>query len=95
MLIDLAANPPRNLVFPTGLLHGWYFPEATIHTQAVSESFLNYGSDDNFGCRFDDPALGIEWPEAPVKISDRAMHFPLLAELEANLKQAGLWDQLG
>lgn len=94
-LLDLPANPPRSLIFPTGLLHGWYFPEATIHAQAVSESYINYGEHDNFGCRYDDPALRIDWPEEPVLISDRALNFPSLGDLESQLKDAGLWDQLG
>ncbi|MEP2023207.1 MAG: dTDP-4-dehydrorhamnose 3,5-epimerase family protein [Reichenbachiella sp.] len=64
---DLAA-----LVFPKGIVHGWYFIEKSVHVQSVSESYLDYGSEDNFGCRWNDPDLNIEWPFNEAIISNRA-----------------------
>lgn len=72
--------------FPPGIVHGWYFYEDSIHVQAVSESYESYRYDDNLGCRWDDPDLGIRWPfKAPI-LSREAAEFPSLRELR---QQAG------
>ena len=83
MLVELSGKTPACLTFPRGLLHGWYFYETSIHLQAVSETYENYCKDDNWGCRFDDPQLGIEWPEREPILSERSRLFPSLAELLA------------
>jgi dTDP-4-dehydrorhamnose 3,5-epimerase len=73
------------LSFPPGIVHGWYFYEDAIHVQAVSESYESYRDDDNLGCRWDDPDLGIKWPfDAPV-LSEEAAQFPSLCELRQQL----------
>ncbi|MGF1531729.1 MAG: dTDP-4-dehydrorhamnose 3,5-epimerase family protein [Puniceicoccaceae bacterium] len=74
------------LVFPSGLLHGWYFPVETIHLQGVSESHRDYGESDNLGCKWDDPELDIPWPTAAPIISERAMSFPSYRELVESLQ---------
>lgn len=73
------------LVFPSGILHGWYFYEESIHLQAVSESHTTYHPDDNLGCLWSDPALKIRWPDQAPVVSDRAASFPTLARLAASL----------
>ncbi len=77
---DLAA-----LAFPTGLLHGWYFFENSIHVQAVSEAYHDYGKDDNWGVVWNAPDLGIPWPMDDVILSERAQDFPTETELKASL----------
>ena len=64
-----------SLIFPRGVIHGWYFLKESIHIQSVSESYLDYGSEDNFGCRWDDPDLEINWPFDNPSISERASQF--------------------
>jgi dTDP-4-dehydrorhamnose 3,5-epimerase-like enzyme len=44
---------------------------------------VTYGLDDNNGCRWDDPDLGIVWPSEPWTISERASTFGSMAELRA------------
>ena len=71
----------RALVFPKEILHGWFFTTPSIHLQAVSESYSDYGHDDNHGCRWDDPALNFDWPFDQVMLSERAKTFGSFQDL--------------
>jgi len=71
------------IAFPRGLVHGWLFSEPSVHLQAVSETYADYGADDNLGCHWSDPALGIPWPTTPTLVAERADAFPSLAMLVA------------
>ncbi len=73
---DLAA-----LAFPRGIVHGWYFFGKSTHVQAVSESYDDYGGDDNWGCRWNDPDLDLPWGVEDAILSDRAAGFPPLKQL--------------
>ena len=84
-LIECRGESPAFVTFPSGVLHGWYFHEASVHIQAISNTFDKYGRDDNWGCYFGDPELGIPWPDPDPVLSDRARHFPRLGRLEATL----------
>lgn len=84
-LIELSPTAPELLVFPPGIVHGWYFPEGGAHLQAVSEPYAEYGEDDNLGCHWADPGLGIHWPGQPTMLSARAQAFPSLAQLRERI----------
>lgn len=56
-LYELVGADLKALIFPAGMLHGWYFHTPSIHLQAVSECYSKYAENDNLGCRWDDPAL--------------------------------------
>lgn len=86
MLIEVNADEPKCIAFPSGLVHGWYFPVDTVHIQAVSEPYDEYYADDNFGCHYADPALGIDWPATPTIISARARSFADLQSLRLHLQ---------
>lgn len=73
---DLAA-----ITFPIGLVHGWYFLKPSLHLQAVSESYVDYGADDNFGVRWDDPDLEIPWGIQDPILTQRADAFGSLKAL--------------
>ena len=92
-LYELSDTELACLIFPSGLLHGWYFHEASIHLQAVSEPYSDYAGDDNWGCRWSDPALEIPWPftDEPI-VTERAQTFPSLDELVVLL---GTWKEVG
>ncbi|MFT5113297.1 MAG: dTDP-4-dehydrorhamnose 3,5-epimerase [Parasphingorhabdus sp.] len=81
MGVELDMNNPVAVIFPRGLIHGWYFSEDSIHLQAVSESYNNYGGDDNMGCLWSDNKLGINWPGQPIHVAPRAEKFGSLQEL--------------
>lgn len=61
-LYSLKGDDPSCVIFPKGIVHGWYFEEESIHLQAVSESYSRYKDNDNFACMWNDPELGIQWP---------------------------------
>lgn len=73
------------LVFPLGLLHGWYFSEDSLHLQAVSESYVDYHKEDNLGCFWGDPDIGIPWPFQTAIVTQRAQDFPTFKALSASL----------
>lgn len=80
-LIEASGDSPAFITFPRGILHGWYFYEPSMHVQAISNTFEEYGTSDNWGCYFADPALGIPWPNMNPFLSERACNFPGLEEL--------------
>jgi dTDP-4-dehydrorhamnose 3,5-epimerase len=85
-LYRLDAKSPSALIFPPGIVHAWCFPEGpAVHLQAVSEEYESYGPDDNHGCIWNDPDLGIQWPEFAPIVSERAAGFPTLAELRKKI----------
>lgn len=88
-MYELSGDHLACLTFPLGVLHGWYFHEDTMHLQAVSEAYVDYGQDDNWGCVWSDPALEISWPITgePI-ITKRAGDFPTLNAL---LESLGDW----
>jgi dTDP-4-dehydrorhamnose 3,5-epimerase len=84
-LYELWAEDLAALVFPRGLLHGWYFFVPSIHAQSVSESYVDYGKDDNWGVVWNDPDLGIPWSFNDPKVSHRAGDFPDLESFIAGI----------
>lgn len=82
-LIRLSGDEPATLAFPRGLVHGWLAQTPVTHLQAVSESYVDYASDDNLGCRWDDPHLALDWPITPRITSPRSDGFGSLNDLRA------------
>ena len=73
------------LIFPAGLIHGWYFHTDSTHVQSVSESYISYNPDDNWSVHWADPNLGIPWPfENPVLVR-KATEYGTLSELKEQL----------
>ena len=75
-LFELSGEELACVVFPFGVLHGWYFHDETIHLQAVSESYHEYHKEDNLGCYWNDPDIGIPWPQSDATVTQRAQDFP-------------------
>lgn len=67
-LVELRADAPASLVIPPGVAHGFYLHEPSLHVYAVTHE---WDPEDELGCRFDDPALGIEWPSPTPVLSPR------------------------
>jgi dTDP-4-dehydrorhamnose 3,5-epimerase len=80
-LFEFSGESPVYLTFPRGIVHGWLFHEPSIHLQSVSETYGEYGDDDNLGCHWSDPALEIPWPAKPTVVAARASGFGNLAAL--------------
>jgi dTDP-4-dehydrorhamnose 3,5-epimerase len=78
--VELSAERPAAISIPHGVAHGFYFHEASTHIYSVSHY---WDLADELGCRWDDPALEIPWPQRTAHISprDEALQ-PLAALLE-------------
>lgn len=82
-MLPMSGDPVSALVIPPGVAHGFYYLEASMHVYAVSRTF---DPADELGCRYDDPGLGLAWPEGPMLLSPRdeeAPSLPVLMEILA------------
>jgi len=80
-LFELHEGDPSAVIFPVGILHGWYFIKKSIHMQAVSESYEDYNPDDNHACMWNDTKLEIPWPFDNPIISEKGSRFVQFDEL--------------
>lgn len=72
-----------NQIFvPAGYAHGFVTLESG--TEVVYKVDAAYSPGHDCAIRFDDPTIGIEWPEqlAPFQLSDKDASAPLLADLD-------------
>ena len=67
-LVELEADNMAGILIPHGVAHGFYFHEPSIHLYAVSHC---WDPADEKACLWSDPALGIPWPVATARVSDR------------------------
>jgi dTDP-4-dehydrorhamnose 3,5-epimerase len=80
---ELTAANGRQFFIPRGFAHGFVVLE--------DDTLFSYKCDNLYcreserGMKFDDPALGIEWPQVDVelKLSEKDQRHPLLADIEA------------
>jgi len=86
-LYELHGDDPRALIFPAGLVHGWYFHTETMHLQAVTESYETYHADDNYGVHWSDPDLQIPWPFTNPVLASRADQFSTLTDLRQKISE--------
>ncbi len=66
--LELHAEHMRAVCIPPGVAHGFYFPNEATHLYSVSHY---WNMDDELGCRWDDPELGLTWPTHAPKLSER------------------------
>lgn len=85
LVVEMNAAEPQALTIPPGVAHGFMFHAPSVHLYSTSEYFDPI---DELGCRWDDPALRIPWPDAEVRLSPRDRGLPALAELRARLEIA-------
>lgn len=78
--VEMTGENPAGITIPVGVAHGFYFHEPSLHIYAVTHYF---DPADELGCRFDDPDLAIQWPEAPRLVSERDSSAGTFAELAA------------
>jgi len=64
----LRAESPCSIAVPPGVAHGFCFPSAATYFYSVSEY---WNPSDEFGCRWDDPELGLSWPTSNPLLSPR------------------------
>lgn len=78
--VELGEARPAALGIPPGVAHGFYFHVRSLHVYAVSHY---WDKSDELGCRWDDPALAIAWPEEPSLLSTRDASLGPLSSLES------------
>jgi dTDP-4-dehydrorhamnose 3,5-epimerase len=76
--VELSPENRRAFVIPAGCAHGFQTLEEDTELLYLHTAF--YAPEAESGVRFDDPKLNIRWPLAPVEMSVRDQHHPLLAE---------------
>jgi dTDP-4-dehydrorhamnose 3,5-epimerase len=78
-LIDVPANPPAAVWIPPGVAHGFLSRDDSVVMYGVTQY---YDETDEYGVRFDDPALGIVWPVPleSIVLSARDAQLPALAD---------------
>jgi len=78
----LTPEDGRQLYIPRGFAHGFIVLEDDTVFSYKCDSLYCPGAER--GMRFDDPALGIEWPDLDVEttLSERDRNHPLLADIE-------------
>lgn len=74
--VELSAENRTMLYVPALFAHG--FQTLVDDTEAIYQVGGHYTPDAERGLRFDDPALGIDWPRPVTNISDKDRSWPLL-----------------
>ncbi|MHB8512819.1 MAG: dTDP-4-dehydrorhamnose 3,5-epimerase family protein [Actinomycetota bacterium] len=75
MMIDLEGI---GLFIPPGVAHGFYAMTDVTLTYLVDQV---YDGTDELGFRFDDPIIGLDWPDGERIVSDRDRSNPLFADI--------------
>lgn len=80
--VTLSAAEWNQLLIPEGFAHGFLTLEED--TEVQYKASMSYSPAHDRAIRFDDPAIGIDWPVAATELilSDRDRAAPLLADLE-------------
>jgi len=73
---ELNETNRRMMYVPRGFAHGFITLAADTHAYYLASGF--YDGPSERGVRYDDPAIGIAWPIAPVEISAKDAAWPLL-----------------
>jgi dTDP-4-dehydrorhamnose 3,5-epimerase len=76
--VELSAENGRALYIPEGIAHG--FLTLTDDTAAYYMVSAFYTPGVEGGLRWDDPAIGIEWPTEPASLSEKDASWPLIGE---------------
>ena len=74
----------KALYVPAGFAHGYL--TLRDETTMSYHLFTPYAAELQRGFRFDDPEIGIEWPEAPLVIAERDANLPAYSSLDRELK---------
>lgn len=74
--IELTQRRQRMLYIPPGFAHGYQTLEDDV--MVVYSVSAAYHPESSMGMRFDDPAVGIEWPTEVTMLSEKDQHWPLL-----------------
>jgi dTDP-4-dehydrorhamnose 3,5-epimerase len=82
---ELDDETHRQLYCPDGFAHG--FCVISEEADVIYRCSAYYNAEHEGGFRFDDPDVGIRWPELDFVVSSRDRQAPLLAELQRSAPQ--------
>ncbi len=82
--VELSVENHRALYVPERFAHGYQVLEDETETSYQVGEF--YAPEHEGGLRFDDPDLGLTWPLEAGEISEKDGSWPLLAEIEPELR---------
>lgn len=74
----LSAENKRQLFIPRGFAHGFITLTDDVEIQYKADNY--YAPECDGGIRWDDPAIGVEWPIEPVILSEKDGAAPMLSE---------------
>ena len=79
-LLELSADEYAGVVIPAGVAHGLY-----ARTDALVLVALTAAVEEERGCAWNDPGLGIDWPAEPLFLSERDQRAGALEALRAEV----------
>lgn len=86
---ELSAENGHQLFVPKGFLHGFQTLEADCEVQYKCSDF--YAPDCDGSIRWDDPDIGVEWPEVSDRVlSAKDVNAPFAAEVKSPFQ----WDEV-
>jgi dTDP-4-dehydrorhamnose 3,5-epimerase len=81
--LEMGEQNEVGVYIPPGVGHGFYAVTPVVMTYLVDQYF---DGSDELGVRFDDPTLGVPWPDGDRIVSERDRQNPALADIpEVNL----------
>jgi dTDP-4-dehydrorhamnose 3,5-epimerase len=82
MAHEISAEKGNQILVPRGFAHG--FVTLVPDTEVLYKVTDTYSPEHERSIRFDDPAIGIEWPSLAggFQLSDKDLKAPLLADAE-------------
>jgi dTDP-4-dehydrorhamnose 3,5-epimerase len=83
--VELTADNHRAIYIPERFAHGYQTLADETETSYQVGEFYTPGAEG--GLRYDDPALGLTWPLPVDVISEKDAAWPLLAEVEPEVRQ--------
>ena len=86
-LFEMTEERISALFVPPGVMHGFYFHEHTTYFYGV-DAYSD--ANDELGCHWADPRLGLAWPCAVPQVSPRDRDAGSLAALEARFERLNL-----
>jgi len=79
MMINVGEGQPTLITIPPGVLHGIFANTALSYLYGLTVAWD--GSDEDLGCRYDDPTLALAWPCLEATVLSRDAELPDFATL--------------
>ncbi|GAB1580845.1 MULTISPECIES: dTDP-4-dehydrorhamnose 3,5-epimerase [Phyllobacteriaceae] len=88
--LELSAEEGTQFYIPRGCAHGFQTLMDDVIVHYLISEF--HAPDAAGGIRFDDPVVGIDWPNPPTVISSKDLSWPFLSQERRNFETAGFFE---